>query len=195
MNSNILYMESTESNRICHSTYLSPGSTSRRPMYAMFFADKLKIIEKISLLENYRQEFHSNAVLHITAMYPGKLPWFDEFKSRKLADVWLKFLHQEWQGHSMHVSRWWRQRSIDVCVRINPNNHVLWFCQGMAEDRAYGHAVIPSQGQTSPPRLDDVIHIGSDLSKGISQLDQGRSKFRGQISTLFIQIDISDRIT
>lgn len=62
MNSNILYMESTESNRICHSTYLSPGSTSRRPMYAMFFADKLKIIEKISLLENYRQEFHSNAV-------------------------------------------------------------------------------------------------------------------------------------
>lgn len=46
MNSNILYMESTESNRICHSTYLSPGSTSRRPMYAMFFADKLKIIEK-----------------------------------------------------------------------------------------------------------------------------------------------------
>lgn len=51
-------------------------------------------------------------------------------------------------------------------MRINPNNHVLWFCQGMAEDRAYGHAVIPSQGQTSPPRLDDVIHIGSDIFRG-----------------------------
>lgn len=113
-----------------------------------------------------RLELCYNTLFRSMARYPGNLPWLDEFKSRKFADVRLKFLHKEWQRHSMHVSRWWRQWSVDVCVRINPNNHVLWFCQGMTVDGAYGHAVIPSQGQASPPRLDDVIHIGSDLSEG-----------------------------
>lgn len=46
-------MEFIELNRICYSIYFFFGFMFWRLMYVMFFVDKLKIIEKIFLLENY----------------------------------------------------------------------------------------------------------------------------------------------
>ena len=90
-------------------------------------------------------------------------PWFDVLPALQGRDVRRQLLDEERQRHAVDVPALWRQRRVDVRVRVDPQNGYFRLHTRMPEDGADGHTVVPAYRHTRATRAQTFLDLVGNL--------------------------------